>query len=88
MVTKKPSAPVAAVPLERINQSILWLRGQKVMLDADLADLDEVEIRVLNQAVKRNSGRFPSDFMFQLTTDEADSFKITDCDLRAWAWAA
>ncbi len=65
----------SAVPLERITESILWLRGQKVMLDADLADLYGVEIKALNQAVKRNSGRFPPDFMFQLTTEEFESLK-------------
>lgn len=46
------------------------LRGQKVMLDRDLAELYQVETRVLNQAVKRNIERFPLDFMFQLTDEE------------------
>jgi ORF6N domain. len=49
---------------------IYEIRGQKVMLDRDLADLYGVELKVMNQAVKRNIGRFPSDFMFQLTDDE------------------
>jgi len=49
---------------------IYEIRGQKVMLDRDLAELYEVELRSLNQAVKRNIERFPSDFMFQLTQDE------------------
>ncbi|MFZ3018152.1 MAG: ORF6N domain-containing protein [Gallionella sp.] len=53
-----------------IETKILLIRGQKVMLDADLAELYGVEIRALNQAVKRNSERFPEDFMFQLTADE------------------
>jgi hypothetical protein len=56
---------------ERIEQAILVLRGHKVMLAADLARLYEVETRVLIQAVKRNLDRFPEDFMFQLTLDEA-----------------
>ena len=58
------------IPKERISRSILLLRGQKVMLDADLASLYEVETKVLVQAVKRNLVRFPEDFMFQLSKDE------------------
>lgn len=54
------------VPLEHIESRILQLRGQKVMLDADLAELYGVETRTLVQAVKRNLARFPADFMFQL----------------------
>ena len=57
-------------PVERIKQSIVLIRGQKVMLDRDLANLYEVETRVLNQAVGRNIKRFPEDFMFALTRDE------------------
>jgi hypothetical protein len=56
--------------MERIESKILLLRGQKVMLDIDLAALYEVEVKVLNQAVKRNIVRFPTDFMFQLTVEE------------------
>lgn len=58
------------IPAERIETKILLLRGQKVMLDRDLAALYEVETRALNQAVKRNADRFPADFMFELTRDE------------------
>jgi hypothetical protein len=58
------------VPVERIERAILLIRGQKVMLDADLAELYGVEPRVLIQAVKRNIDRFPQDFMFQLTKRE------------------
>lgn len=54
------------IPIERIERAILLVRDQKVMLDADLAELYGVETRVLIQAVKRNRGRFPGDFMFQL----------------------
>jgi phage regulator Rha-like protein len=61
---------VAVVPVERIERAILSIRGEKVMLDSDLAELYGVETRVLNQAVKRNADRFPEDFMFQLTADE------------------
>jgi len=60
------------VPAERIEKAIVLLRGQKVMLDADLATLYGVETRVLVQAVKRNIERFPGDFMFQLNKEEAD----------------
>ena len=58
------------VPTERIERLILLIRGHKVMLDADLAELYGVETRVLVQAVKRNLNRFPKDFMFQLSDEE------------------
>jgi hypothetical protein len=64
--------PGALIPLERIEQSILLIRGEKVMLDADLANIYGVSTKVLNQAVKRNSFRFPEDFMFRLTANEAE----------------
>ena len=56
--------------LKNIHQKIYEVRGQKVMFDFDLAELYEVETRVLNQAVKRNMNRFPERFMFRLTNDE------------------
>ncbi len=59
------------IPVGRIERAILILMRHKVMLDADLARLYEVETKVLNQAVRRNIGRFPEDFMFQLTEEEA-----------------
>src|SRR5262245_1895387 len=55
-----------------IEWRILLLRGQRVMLDADLAALYGVEVKALNQAVRRNADRFPPDFMFQLSWDEAE----------------
>ena len=58
------------VPMERIREAILLVRGLKVMLDRDLAMLYGVETRALNQAVKRNRDRFPCDFMFELTREE------------------
>ncbi len=61
---------LALVPAERIERSILVIRGDKILLDEDLAILYEVETKVLIQAVKRNANRFPADFMFQLTQDE------------------
>ena len=61
----------ALIPMEAIEKKILLIRGQKVMLDSDLADLYDVQTKALVQAVKRNIGRFPTDFMFQLTAEEA-----------------
>jgi hypothetical protein len=60
------------IPMERIERSILLLRGEKVMLSHHLAELYGVETRALNQAVKRNIARFPEDFMFQVTVAEAE----------------
>jgi hypothetical protein len=61
---------LATVPVERIEKSIYVIRGERVMLDRDLADLYGVETRVLNQSVSRNRDRFPSDFILELTRDE------------------
>jgi len=58
------------IPVERIEKAILLVRGQKVLLDRDLAVLYGVETRALNQAVRRNINRFPPDFMFELTREE------------------
>jgi hypothetical protein len=66
----KTSKDKSLIPLGRIERSILMIRGQKVMLDRDLAQLYGVETRALNQAVRRNIGRFPEDFMFRLTREE------------------
>ena len=63
------------IPVEMIERKILIIRGQKVMLDRDLAVLYDVETRMLNQAVRRNIRRFPKDFMFQLTKDEMNNWK-------------
>ena len=64
------------VSVERVQQVIYFIRGQKVMLDSDLAAMYGVETFNLNKAVKRNSDRFPPDFMFQLTKEEADSLRF------------
>ena len=58
------------LPSKRIERSILLIRGHKVMLDADLAELYGVETRALLQAVSRNQKRFPEDFMFQMSKEE------------------
>jgi hypothetical protein len=63
----------SVIPVERITRTILLIRGQKVMLDTDLAELYDVGTKALNQAVKRNRGRFPGDFMFQLNWEEAEN---------------
>ena len=60
----------ALVPIERITNKIYLIRGMKVMLDIDLAELYDVETKVLKQAVRRNIGRFPEDFMFELSKEE------------------
>lgn len=62
-------------PLEIIENKIYIIRGQKVMLDKDLAWLYEVETKALNRVVKRNPERFPEDFMFQLTQEEFDNLR-------------
>ncbi len=58
-----------------IHHKIYTLRGKQIMLDSDLAELYQVETKVFNQAVKRNSERFPDDFMFQLSEEEYESLR-------------
>ncbi len=62
--------------LQQIHQKIHVIRGQKVMLDFELAALYDVQTKVLNQAVKRNNDRFPEDFIFQLTLEEWQALKL------------
>jgi hypothetical protein len=71
-VRRKRGSLSAPLPAEHIAQSILFLRGQRVILDRELAAVYGVETRTLNQAVKRNGERFPEDFMFQLNQDEVE----------------
>ena len=63
------------VPAARIERAILMVRGEKVLLDQDLAELYGVETKVLVQAMKRNIDRFPEDFMFQLSAEEFSDLK-------------
>lgn len=63
------------IPIERIQQSIFLLRGEKVMLDRNLAELYGVETKTLIRAMKRNIDRFPEDFMFQLSKAEFDNLR-------------
>lgn len=65
----------AIIPIERIERSILLIRGEKVLLDSALAALYGVQLKALNQAVKRNALRFPDDFMFQLNAQEHTSLR-------------
>ncbi|MEK7269701.1 MAG: ORF6N domain-containing protein [Planctomycetota bacterium] len=69
------SRAAALVPVERVERAIYFIRGRKAMLDVDLATFYGVTTKALNQAVKRNQGRFPADFMFQLTGQEANSLR-------------
>ena len=72
----------AIIPIERIASKIYVVRGQKVMIDKDLAELYSVKTKVLNQAVKRKIRRFPKDFMFSLTREEIASMSqiVTSSD--------
>jgi len=72
------------IPLERIERAIHVIREQKVLLDADLAALYEVETKVLVQAVKRNRERFPNDFMFQLTPAEFTNLRSQIATSSQW----
>lgn len=74
-MAKKAPAASAIIPAERIERCIYLIRGQKVVLDQDLAGLYGVQTRVLNQAVTRNMDRFPEDFAFRLTPDEFENLK-------------
>jgi hypothetical protein len=67
------------IPVERIEHSILLIRGKKVIMDRDLAALYGVQTKALNQAVSRNERRFPPDFMFRLTKEEKAEL-VTNCD--------
>jgi hypothetical protein len=69
-VKKHQSGRTVLIPVERIERTIVRLRGYNVMLDADLADLYGVTTRRFNEQVRRNARRFPGDFMFQLTREE------------------
>ena len=78
---KEPQSKTFLSPLpeENISQKILTVRGHSVILDSDLADLYRVTTSALNQAVKRNAGRFPEDFAFRMTTREKEEV-VTKCD--------
>lgn len=76
---KQPRSPVRhqlPVPVEMIDRRIYLIRGQKVILDADLAELYQVLTKNFNKAVSRNRDRFPEDFMFQLTMEEFEILRF------------
>ena len=73
---------VELLPLESIARKILVFREQKVLLDSDLAELYEIETKVLKRAVKRNLERFPEDFMFKLTKEENNALRYQFGTLR------
>ena len=74
---KEPhAAEQLPVPVELIERRIYLIRGQKIMLDTDLAGLYQVLTKNLNLAVRRNAKRFPEDFMFQLTDEETESLRL------------
>ena len=75
MEKKLPPANLLPASVELIARRIFLIRNQRVMLSPDLAELYQVETRALLQAVKRNVGRFPADFMFQFTDDEYTNLK-------------
>lgn len=70
MASKKQRSENTMVAVDQVTRSILWLRGQRAMLDVELASLYGTESKALLQAVKRNLDRFPGDFEFQLTNHE------------------
>jgi hypothetical protein len=83
--------PQSVIPIERIARRIYLIRGEKVMLDSDLAEIYGVQTKVLLQAVKRNIDRFPDDFLFQFSKQELENWrsqivtsnptaKIANCD--------
>src|ERR1700722_2766882 len=82
---KSPPARKAAanhgslLPVERVSRDILLLRGHRVLLDAQLAEIYAVTTKRLNEQVKRNRNRFPADFMFRLTIAERDEV-VAECD--------
>lgn len=71
----EPNLPIVKISEETILEKIYSIRGLKVLLDRDLAEMYGVEVRALNQAVKRNTSRFPADFMFQISKLEKDSLR-------------
>ncbi|EQD61504.1 KilA-N, DNA-binding domain protein, partial [mine drainage metagenome] len=79
MAIKKPKRSVLIIPEERIAGGVLLIRDHKVLLDADLAELNGVTTKRLNEQVKRNPERFPEDFLFLLTAEEKAQV-VANCD--------
>jgi hypothetical protein len=79
MTTSSHSKTLVTVPIARVESAILFVRGERVILASDLARLYGVSTKRLNEQVRRNSGRFPADFMFQLTGPEKAEV-VANCD--------
>ena len=79
MLKKDSAKEKSIIPIEVVTQRIFFIRGQKVMLDADLAEFYGVATKRLNEQVKRDKDRFPEDFMIQLTNDEKQEV-VANCD--------
>ncbi len=77
-------AKESLIPIERIERTILLIRNQRVIMDADIAELYGVSTKRLNEQVKRNIDRFPEDFMFQLTQDEYDDLRSQFATSSSW----
>ena len=75
MLNKDSEKEKSIIPIEVVSQKIFFIRGLKVMLDADLAELYAISTARLNEQVKRNKDRFPQDFMFQLNDDEFENLR-------------
>ena len=75
MVRKQSLSKLPSISVELIERRIYLMRGEKVMLDVDIAKIYQVETRALVQAVKRNQHRFPEDFMFQLSAEETAAMR-------------
>ena len=84
VLAKTAAMAEPSIVTARIARSIVVLRGQRVLLDSDLAFLYGVETKVLNQAVRRNVARFPSDFMFPLSAEESANLKSQIVTSSAW----
>ncbi len=82
-MAKKKVPSELLLPQERIAERIYFIRGQKVMLDEDLADLYDVPTKRLNQQVTRNMDRFPEDFMFRLTREEDRALRLQNVTLKS-----
>jgi len=76
---EKMDSKKAVVPVGKIEQRILLIRGEKIIIDADLAEIDGVATKRLNEQIKRNKDRFPDDFMFQLSAEEKTEV-VANCD--------
>ena len=80
-----PNKTKAIISEEAIANKIIWVRGERIMLDRDLAELYGVETKQLKRAVKRNLDRFPPDFMFELTLDEYNTLRCQTGTLKRGA---